>query len=188
MWSLELISLVFSIFCATIGAIYVLMAKVFKFGRVLEKLDGIEQNVAYLKERVSEHHEDIAKIKTILISKYNVAFSIFSMKSSPRKLNANGEKLFNAANGESFLNENKDALFKFIKDSKPLAALDVEAAALAACQSFVPLPAFTPFKEFVYNESSWTLENGNKYDITISDICFVLSLRLRDMYLKEIGV
>lgn len=59
-----------------------------------------------------------------------------------------------------FLWEYKNALFDFIKNSKPLVALDVEQAANAACMSLVPTPAFNGLKDFVYNEPSWTLDSG----------------------------
>lgn len=131
------------------------------------------------------HRDDITKIKTVLVEKYPKSSSVFSMKSSPRKLNPTGEKLFAAINGEQFLKENKERLFGYISDNSPLVALDVEQLSNAACLSLVSTPAFNSLKNYVYNEPTWTLPDGKPYDITINDICFVLGLRLRDKYLSE---
>lgn len=107
------------------------------------------------------------------------------MKYSPRKLNDMGEKLYSAIKGETFLNSHKDVLFDYITSHHPLVALDVEQLSRAACQSLVPTPAFNSLKNFVYNEPAWKLPDGTHYDITINDVCFVLGLRLRDMYLSS---
>lgn len=159
------------------------------FGGLDRRVDNVDDATMALKTSMeklpcSAHHVDITKIKTILVEKFPRAFSVFSMKMSPRKLNETGEKLFAAINGEQFLNEQKDSLFAYITANNPFVALDVEQLANAACMSLVPTPVFNSLKNYVYNEPTWTLPDGGKYDITIDDVCFVLSLRLRDMYLS----
>lgn len=154
------------------------------------RIDNIEKSVTKLENMTEHlpcnaHHDDITKIKTVLVEKYPKSSSVFSMKSSPRKLNPTGEKLFAAINGEQFLKDNKERLFGYISDNSPLVALDVEQLSNAACLSLVSTPAFNSMKNYVYNEPTWTLPDGKQYDITINDICFVLGLRLRDMYLSE---
>lgn len=114
--------------------------------------------------------------------------NLFSAKHSPRKLNEMGEKLFTAIDGAKFLEENKETLFQSIKDRKPLAALDVEQYAYLACRDLIDTPEFTRFKDFVYEEPAWDMGNGIKHDITLNNVCFVLGLALRDMYLEEVGV
>ena len=88
--------------------------------------------------------------------------------------------------GEKFINENKTALFKLISDSRPLVELDVEQAAVAACLALAGTPAFNRIKQFVYEEPAWKLPDGAAYDITTEDVCFVIGLRLRDIYLNEV--
>ena len=47
---------------------------------------------------------------------------------------------------------------------------------------------FNGFKDFIYNSPSYMIKDANgekrRYDLSIPDICFVLSLPLRDMYLE----
>lgn len=67
-----------------------------------------------LESVCNAHHDDITKIKTVMVEKYPKSSSVFSMKPSPRKLNPTGEKLFAAINGEQFLKDNKESLFGYI--------------------------------------------------------------------------
>ena len=187
---IEIICTVIGAVATILGGVWLIFSKVFKMGQTAERIDNIEKTAEELKNSIgnfpcSIHHDDITKIKTILVEKYPKSYSVFSMKSSPRKLNEIGEKLFAAINGEQFLNTHKDSLFGYISANSPLVALDVEQLANAACLSLVSTPAFNSLKNYVYNEPTWKLPNGDPYDITINDVCFVLGLRLRDMYLSE---
>lgn len=188
---------VIGVICTVIGAVatilggvWFILSKVFRMGQTSGRIDNIEKAVTKLENVLDRlpcnvHHDDITKIKTVLVEKYPKSSSIFSMKSSPRKLNPTGEKLFAAINGEQFLKDNKERLFGYISDNSPLVALDVEQLSYAACLSLVSTPVFNSMKNYVYNEPTWTLPDGKHYDITINDVCFVLGLRLRDMYLSE---
>lgn len=187
---IEIICTVIGAVATILGGVWFILSKVFKMGQTSVRIDNIEKSVTELENMTEHlpcnaHHDDITKIKTVLVEKYPKSSSVFSMKSSPRKLNPTGEKLFAAINGEQFLKDNKERLFGYISDNSPLVALDVEQLSNAACLSLVSTPAFNSMKNYVYNEPTWTLPDGKQYDITINDICFVLGLRLRDMYLSE---
>ena len=187
---IEIICTVIGAVATILGGVWFILSKVFKMGQTSVRIDNIEKSVTKLENMAEHlpcnaHHDDITKIKTVLVEKYPKSSSVFSMKSSPRKLNPTGEKLFAAINGEQFLKDNKERLFGYISDNSPLVALDVEQLSNAACLSLVSTPAFNSMKNYVYNEPTWTLPDGKQYDITINDICFVLGLRLRDMYLSE---
>lgn len=187
---IEIICTVIGAVATVLGGVWFILSKVFKMGQTSVRIDNIEKSVTKLENMTEHlpcnaHHDDITKIKTVLVEKYPKSSSVFSMKSSPRKLNPTGEKLFAAINGEQFLKDNKERLFGYISDNSPLVALDVEQLSNAACLSLVSTPAFNSMKNYVYNEPTWTLPDGKQYDITINDICFVLGLRLRDMYLSE---
>lgn len=193
MGNIEIICTVIMAVIAVIGGIWAVLSKVFKLGKISQRIDEIEKNNNDIKNSISNlpcgnHHEDITKIKTILVEKYPKSVSVFSMKCSPRRLNEWGEKLYEKVGGKKFIEDNKTALFDYIKKSKPLVALDVEQASNAACQSLIPTPAFNRLKDFVYNEPSWDMPGTGKYDITVNDVCFVIGLKLRDLYLEEIGL
>lgn len=187
---INVIGTIVAIIAAILSGVWFIFARIFKIGKTFERIDNIEKATVDLKNNLgsfpcTSHHDNLTKIKTILVEKYPKALTVFSMKASPRKLNETGKKLFDAVNGGTFLTTNKEVLFKYITDNKPLVALDVEQLSNAACVSLVPTVAFNSLKNYVYNEPTWTLPNGDKYDITVNDICFVLGLRLRDMYLEE---
>lgn len=148
-----------------------------------------EKKTKELEDAIIEIKEDIAVIRSVIVQKYPTSASIFSMKKSPRKLNETGEWLFAQVQGADFLRTNKDFLFGKINEEKPMTALDVENAANLACGSSTGEPIFSDIKGYVYNAPSIEITdhdgNKRKYDITLGDVCFVLSIPLRDMYLKE---
>ncbi|OAV67088.1 hypothetical protein Barb6XT_01639 [Bacteroidales bacterium Barb6XT] len=163
------------------------------FNRLENKIGFLENKIGHLENTISRlpcasHSKDLVKIKSILIQKCPTAATILSLKASPRQLNELGLKLFNDIDGNGFLQENKDDLFKFITESKPLTKLDIEQTANDACLSLTTTPAFNKLKDYVYETSPLKTADGEKYDIALSDICFVLSLPLRDMYLQEKGL
>ena len=147
-----------------------------------------ESDINVLKGDLKDIKDDIVVIKSLLIVKHKNAADLFSMKKSPRRLNANGEKLFADINGMDFLQKNKDFLFAKIDEQSPKTALDVETAANFVCTANTDNDIFNGMKNFVYNSPSYTITDNDgvirEYDITLPDVCFVLSLPLRDMYLE----
>jgi hypothetical protein len=158
------------------------------------KLDQVNEKMKGLP--CKPHEEDIFIVKTryeLVNERVNMlpckpGIVSFSAKASPRKLNEHGQKLFDDIDGKRFLEENKEALFRFIKERKPLTAYDIEHSANWACWSLVPTPAFNRIKDYIYEAPPVKTENNGQYEITINDACFVLSLPLRDAYLEEVGV
>lgn len=149
----------------------------------------LKTDVSLLKNDMSEVKANISAIKTVLIKKFPSAAEVFSMKKSPRRLNELGEKVFAQINGEKFLKDNKEFFFSKIDERNPKTALDVEEAANIACSAFTDNEMFNYIKDFVYNAPSLSIpgENGEskRYDISLGDVCYILSIPLRDMYLEE---
>ena len=142
-----------------------------------------------LEKTMADIREDLSIIKSVIIQKYPTSANVFSIKKSPRRLNEMGEWLFEQVKGRDFLEANKDFLFNRIDEEHPLTALDVENAAHIACSGSTGGPMFSDIKSFVYNSPSIEIPypdgETRKYDITLGDVCFVLSIPLRDMYLSE---
>lgn len=153
------------------------------------KIDKLVSDVDKLRDDISDMKSDISAIKSVLIQKYPNAAIIFSMKKSPRRLNDYGEWLLNQIDGNEFILKNKEFLFGKIDSTKPKTALDVEMAANMACSAYTDNEIFNGLKNFVYNAPSITIKNeqgeDRTYDIALGDVCFVLSLPLRDLYLEE---
>ena len=133
----------------------------------------------------------IMKLDPSMIDPINDAQTIYNMmteKKSPRKLNDKGMKFYNELKGDEFLATHKDILFEVIDNLKPKTAYDVELYALRALQMKSSEDFFNDYKLYVYNlpEIEVTNENGKKqkYEMTLSDVCFILSIPLRDMYLE----
>lgn len=118
-----------------------------------------------------------------------IAANEYSEKHSPRKLNENGEKLLNDVEGTEFLQNNGAFLKAEIGKLRPKTALDVENCALAVLRANTSHDMFVPIKEWVYNAPSRSLlrRDGSTTvaDVSLDDVMFVLSIPLRDLYLRE---
>lgn len=196
----ELIGIAVGIVASILGGVWFIFSKVFKMGRFSQRIEEMDKrtcdasckshdnDIHFLQDTMGTVKEDLIAIKSLLLIKHQDASSIFSMKNSPRQLNENGKRLFAEIHGNDFLKSNISFLFSKINELQPQTALDVENAAHIACTAYTDNEIFNELKNFVYNSPSFKMvdADGNEklYDLTLSDVCFVLSLPLRDMYLQ----
>lgn len=199
-WNWELISAVVAIIATIIGGIWFISRKIYHLGRIFQRFEDLNtrtrnancdshsKDIKEMKTIFSSHDEDIKTIKEFLLITNKKASVLFSVKNSPRQLNEIGNKVFAEMQGEDFLNQNKEYLFSQIDGYNPKTALDVENSAHAVCMTSVDKEIFNGLKNFVYNSPSYKIidREGKErmYDLAMSDICFILSLPLRDMYLE----
>lgn len=148
--------------------------------------DGQINNIA---KDIKDLSKSVNEVRGFLAAKSQKGVNIFSGKNSPRTLNDFGRRLYEDADGERFLNANKEMLFSKMDERNPQTALDVEMYAneiLLVCSMD---PVFNDIKNFIYNSPDMDVldEEGRtvKRSITISDVCFVMSLPFRDMYLES---
>ena len=150
--------------------------------KTLEKLPCSER-----EKEIQCIHDDVLSIKMFLAGKYKNAETIWGVKQSPTTLNENGATLYQNINGEKFLKENHDFFISKIEEKKPLTALDVETGAYEILIANTNRPIFNNLKYWVYESPSITLREDNetkKYIVNLYDVCYVLSIPLRDMYLQ----
>lgn len=199
-WNWELIGTAVTIIVAVLSGVWFICGKIFRLGRITQRFEDVDtrtrnadcdthsKDIKEVKTLISSHDDDIKTIKDFLLMTNKKASVLFSVKNSPRQLNEIGNKVFAEMKGEDFLNQNKEYLFAQIDGYNPKTALDVENAAHAVCITSVDNEIFNGLKNFVYNSSSYKITDreGNErlYDLAMSDICFILSLPLRDMYLE----
>lgn len=133
--------------------------------------------------------DDVKSIKDYLVTKDQRATNVFGMKRSPRVLNESGKEVYNIIGGDEFLTANKQLLFDRLANKSPRTALDVELSAKEVCIELLSNPIFDRIKDTVYNAPAIKLKRPDgsieEYGFTLADVCFVLSIPLRDMYLKE---
>ena len=132
--------------------------------------------------------EKLNIIVTYLSMKDSKAKDLFSQKASPRKLNNEGMQLFEDCKGSDFLKHNEEELLNAIEIKKPNTALDVEIFANEVLINLLDSDIFNEIKQWVYKSPYRKIAvNGEekKYAVNMNDICFVLSLPLRDKYLEK---
>ena len=199
--TLELIGIAVGIVATILGGVWLILGKVFGFGRFSQRIEEIDsrtckaaceahdRDIDCIKDSLKNVSDNIVKITSLLLLKYKDAGKLFSVKNSPRQLNELGKQVFEDIEGDEFLKANKDFLFAQIDAYNPQTALDVENAAHAVCLVSADNEIFNRIKSIVYNSPSYKVKDAEgkekTYDLALPDVCFVLSVPLRDMYLKE---
>ncbi len=155
------------------------------YHRIVETEEAVKE-LPRLRCDINEIKQELIAIRTYLTVKDIDVENVFSKKHSPRELNEAGEKLYADIRGKEFLDKNKDILIQGIDNKTPKTALDVEESSLEVLVSFIDNDMFIGLKNWVYNSSPRKLiiDGVEKdYSISMNDVCFVLSLPLRNMYL-----
>ena len=150
-------------------------------------IEEIKNDVKTLQKDIDSVKMDVKSIKDYLVTKDQKAINVLAMKNSPMVLNENGKQIYEIIVGDKFLADNKTLLFERIDSKKPRTPLDVEIAAKEVLIDLLSSPIFDGIKNIVYNYPSIQIKQEGKdidYAISISDVCFVLSIPLRDMYLE----
>ncbi len=113
--------------------------------------------------------------------------NLFGQKMSPYQLSPLGEKIYSEIDGKSFLIKHQEELFEKIELNELFTALDVERYAYNAINLMMPTPYFNHFKNYVYHAPPLNIELEGamvQHNIKLSDLCFILAIPLRDMYLE----
>lgn len=182
-----------------LGGVWFIVTRVFSKGmdkqhfmefeeKVNNNLEKIDVTLESLEETVNDHTMALVEIYSFLGQKYPKYNFMFAMKKSPRTLNPLGERIFNEIDGDTFLKDNKDVLFEYIDKEEPKTRFDVEAMSFKALSMYSSDESFNKFKNYIYDAPALELEDGKKYELGLGDICFILSLPLRDMYIEERNV
>lgn len=186
---IEIIGIVIGAVATVLGGVWFIIKKAQEAAVDTYRLNKVERNIENLSTDMVMVKSDIAAIKTVLTQKYPKTRFIMAQKKSPYVLNETGQWVFNQVNGTQFLSNNKEFLFEKIDRMKPKTALDVENAARFACIGYTDNDIFNDIKLYVYNAPAIKIKNKEgketTYDLSLDDVCYALSIPLRDMYLKE---
>ena len=194
--STELIGIIITAVIAVVGGIWAILQVAYRLGKIsehindfeqstIEKLDAVNKRLDKIESTIEEHTSAFVQIYTFIGQKYPKKGQVFSQKFSPKTLNDLGKKIFEEIQGQEFLDYNKNYLFGFIDNEKPLTKLDVEQQAMQALLSLTNNAIFNRLKDWIYEASTIDLPDGSKYEIAIADVCYILSIPLRDMYISE---
>ncbi len=182
---MEMASIIIALITLIISVVSIIYSTAYKKGKFDKRVEKLETDMENTLKELSTLHDSMIRVLTVLQIKMKGIDTVFSVKNSPRTLNVLGQKLFDEMGGEQFISENKDRLFAGIDKQQPKTALDVENVSLFVCTTLANDEVFNPIKKFVYNCPTQKDANGNDVEFTLEDACFVLSIPLRDAYLRE---
>ena len=158
--------------------------------RLMKKLDDTIANMPCDKhsEKIQNLREDVLTIQTFLTSKFKSSDIVWGYKRSPTTLNENGLKLFEAIKGDAFLAEHKNFFLEKIAAKKPKTPYDVENKAHEVLIENTDNDIYNDLKNWLYYSPAMQItdEKGTrKYVVTLLDVCYVLGISLRDIYLSS---
>lgn len=183
-----------SIIAATIGLfgmswIIIELLKLNKsVGRLEARLDKLASTNDSHDISIRKLQMEMLEVRTFIKTKFPTSQTVLSEKKSPAQLNEFGRKLFADMGGSDFLSKNGIYLLQKMEEKNPKTAFDVESTAHEVLILATNEEMFNKIKNKVYNYPYMDIlkRDGEmvKYEVSLADVCFVLSLSLRDMYLK----
>jgi hypothetical protein len=182
---MEIASIIIAVITLVISVVSIIYSTAYKKGEFDKRVQRLEMDMEHSLNELRALHDSMIRVHTVLQIKMKGVDTIFSVKNSPRTLNALGQKLFDEMDGKQFILENKERFFDGIDKQQPKTALDVENVSLFVCTTLASDDIFNPIKKFVYNCPTQKDANGNDVEFTLEDACFVISIPLRDAYLQE---
>lgn len=198
--NIEVIAIAIGAVATVLGGVWFMLQKAFGYGRLVSRVDDVHQRttnascdahdkaIGALKRDMQRIKQDMTSVKTFLSTKYKEESFVFSRKHSPRRLNEVGLRLYKEIDGENFLQEHREFFFSKIEQMHPKTPLEVDNNAYYVCVAYTNEDIFNGLKNFLYNAPAYRIKDENgverDYDLSLSDVCFVLSLPLRDMYLE----
>ena len=156
---------------------------------ITRDVKDLTSDVKGLTGEVKDLTRDVISIKSFLSTKYKEDIDLVSLKNSPTKLSDFGNQILEEINGIEFINDNKECLISRLDEEKPRTALDVENSAFIVFVNFCNNEKFDGIKNFIYNSPEYNVKDNKgcdrKYNLSLIDVCFILSIPLRDMYLES---
>ena len=153
-----------------------------------KNVNRLTKNLNGLTCKVKDLTRDVVSIKSFLSIKHKEDVDLVGLKNSPTKLTDFGNKILEELDGINFINDNKEYLIARLDEEKPRTALDVENSALMVFVNFCSSEKFDGIKNFIYNSPEYNIKDKNgcdkKYNLNLIDVCFILSIPLRDLYLE----
>lgn len=153
---------------------------VFKCTTFWHKTNKIHNGFEGITASLLKIDSGLNTLNKILLEKNVISQSCYSNGNSPRIINEQGKDVYTVSGGESLMSNIKDSLLEELEKRNPSTALDAERSALEVMLSKMEEPEFNEIQRFAYNNP-----NYKGTPLTYIDILFVMSLVLRDAYLKK---
>lgn len=165
-----------------------------KINESKNRVKDIEDKMNNLPCKVREEQynrilDRLEAVSLALVAIKPSTLNALTVKQSPRQLSPYGKSLFDDCGASQFLEDNKAFLLAEIEKKHPKTALDVEVLANEVLVINLGMDIFNELKNWVYNSPTRKLKTpeGEEVDhiVSMGDVCIVLSLPLRDMYLES---
>jgi hypothetical protein len=149
-----------------------------------EALRKIEENSKRQEDTVGALKDTSAITSAWIMKQDNSTISSFMGKKSPLSLTDTGKELLEVSGGKTLIDNNREFFLDKVGNFNPPTAFDVEEVSLIILISTSGKGYFKDIKEFVYYSREVTEFAGQKCKVDLNAVIFVMSVYLRDEYLK----
>jgi hypothetical protein len=151
---------------------------------VENRVAGVENWVTSAENRVTSVEKILQTVCDWIRKRDNKMIDIFSLMHSPRALTDIGREFYEKSGGKNVLEQNMKFYIAKLDDEMKKqnlkSAFDVENKAYYVLFMSASDDLFIPVKNYLYNNPQFDGQN-----VDVSEVCFVMSLQLRDEYLKR---
>jgi len=149
------------------------------------------ENINLMFNTLNTMAEDIKGIRYYIIRRDSVGIDELSKKCCPFQLTDVGWLLLEDSGGKKCIDDNIIFFFDEIKKMQPKVELDVENCSLSILSETINKDIFNEIKNFIFHAPSpyTKYRNGEelsiKSPITTNSVLYVMSIYLRDKFLKQ---
>ena len=133
-----------------------------------------------LKETLGKIDRGLTTLNQILLEKTVITQSCYSNENSPRVINELGKQLFVESRASKLFQEINQELIAELESKKFDSLLELERSSLSVLIEKMNDPRFKDIQNFAFEHPTY-----QKQALTYMDILFVMSLKLRDVYIEK---
>lgn len=153
---------------------------VWKVSSFYFRTNNIHREFPEVKKLLTDISSGFKTLNSVLLEKSIISHSCFSESNSPRVINDLGKKVLTESGADVVFENMKNELLIELEKSTFQSSLELEKESLNLLLSKMNEPKFSGIQNFVYQHP-----NFEDKPLSYSDILFIMSLKLRDMYIDK---
>lgn len=150
---------------------------VYKATRFYVQTKNVHKEFPDIKLVLQKIDKGLNTLNTILLEKSVISQSCYSNGNSPRIINDLGKKVLEESTAGALFEKIKNDLLMELSKNNFTSLLEVERESLNLLLSKMNEPQFSTIQNFAYQHPTF-----NETPLSYSDILFVMSIKLRDLY------
>jgi hypothetical protein len=150
-----------------------------------EQIGKSERTLNTIATQTASINSMVSEMSVWIMKKDKLMIPTLTAKKSPRRLTLPGETLLEVSGGKQCIDENKSFFVSELDGTSPMTPFDVEERSLDVILRNTGMAMFNPIKNYIYYSPEVVELVGEKVELSLFSIAFVMSMYLRDLYLES---